>query len=102
MWTLQKLKGKEGGCWELVKKKGREEMSRRRHRDQGEEECWSGDERRARLVTRSLHRREWGWSEEERGAQSDQPGSSWIRRGKTFEDTFENTQWRKVKEMEPV
>ena len=51
MWTLQKLKGKEGGCGEMVKKKGR---SRRRHQDESEEECWSGTERRARLVTRSL------------------------------------------------
>ena len=94
MWTLQKLKGKEGGSGEMVKKKGGKERSRRRHQDESEEECWSGTERRARLVTRSLHRREWGWSEDERSVRLDQPGSSWVRHGKTFEDTFENPRWR--------
>ena len=42
MWTLQKLKGNEGGGGEMVKKKGRKERSRRRHQDESEEECWSG------------------------------------------------------------
>ena len=37
MWTLQKLKGKEGGCGEMVKKKGRKERSRRRHQDERED-----------------------------------------------------------------
>ena len=63
----------------MVKKKGRKERSRRRHQDESEEECWSGTERRARLVTRSLHRREWGWSEDGRSVRLDQPGSSWVR-----------------------
>ena len=92
MWTLEKLKGKEGGGGEtkVKKKEGREEeRSKRRHH--GQSDRWSVDERRERLVSRSLHhRREWGWSED---VGLDRPGSSWV---KTFEDTFEKTQWRAV------
>ena len=117
MWTLQKLKGKEspmniGGNGEVMKKKlVREETSRRGHLDQSglEEECWSVDERVV-TSTRSLHRREWGWTEGEMGVGLDQPGhwikhqsvglyqpGSWIKR---FEDPFEKTQWREVKHVQ--
>ena len=108
MWTLQKLKGKEGamkieGNGEVIKKKlvvREERRSKRGHHNQSEdeeEECWSVDEMRngARVVTtRSLHRRQWGWTE----GGLDQPGSSWIKR---FEDPIENTHWREVKHMQP-
>ena len=112
MWTLQKLKVKEemGEVCSVLKKNGR----RRRRRDHGpsEAEYWSVDERRARLVTRSLHvnndnnRREWGWPEDERGVGLDEAGrmadGRWVKLGgKAFEDTFENTQWREVKHVHP-
>ena len=105
MWTLQKLKVKEemGEVCSVMKKNGR--RRRKRHHRPSEAKYWSVDERSARLVTRSLHvnnnnRREWGWSEDERGVGLDQEGR-WVKLGTAFEDTFENTHWKEVKPVQP-